>query len=87
MAGVERQRKLKRVELKTGEDPAKLSKQLKAIDNQFSELTHGLTKDNKIGVILDKGAEEYGLILANTAREKGSGLTLDNLEDAMKVQW
>ena len=87
MAGVERQRKLNQVELKTGEDPAKLFEQLKAIDNQFSELTHRLTKDDKIGVILDKGAEEYGLILANTAREKGSGLTLDNLEDAMKVQW
>ena len=60
---------------------------MKAIDNQFSDLTHGLTEDDKIGVILDKGADEYGLILANTAREKGSGLTLDDLEEAMKVQW
>ena len=87
MAGVERQRKLNKVELKAGDDPAKLFEQLKAIDNQFSDLTHGLTEDDKIGVILDKGADEYGLILANTAREKGSGLTLDDLEEAMKVQW
>ena len=87
MAGVERTRKLNQVELKVGEDPAKLFEQVKAIDNQFSELTHGLTKDDKIGIILEKGAEEYGVILANTARDKGSRLTMDDLEEAMIVQW
>ena len=27
------------------------------------------------------------MILANTAREKGTGLTIDDLEEAMKIQW
>ena len=27
------------------------------------------------------------MILANTAREKGSSLLLDDLEEAMKIQW
>ena len=40
MASVERTRKLNQLELKVGEDPVKLFKQVKAIDNQFSELTH-----------------------------------------------
>ena len=27
------------------------------------------------------------MILANTAREKGTGLTVDHLEEAMQIQW
>ena len=87
MAGVERTRNLEQIALKAGANPATLFKQIKAIDNQYCDLTHSLTEDDKIRVVLDKGLDEYGVILANTAREKGSGLTLDNLEEAMKVQW
>ena len=87
MAGVERTRKLGQIALKAGVNPAMLFEKIKAIDNQYCDLAHALTKDDKIGVVLEKGLDEYGVILANTARGKGSGLTLDNLEEAMKVQW
>ena len=87
MARVERTRKLEQIVLKAGENPATLFEQIKAIDNQYCDLMHTLTKNDKIGVVLEKGSEEYGIILANTAREKGSRLTLDALKEVMKVQW
>ena len=87
MTGVERTRKLGKIELKAGANPATLFEQIKAIDNQYCDLTHALTEDDKISVVLKKGSDEYVVILANTAREKGSGLTLDDLKEAMKVQW
>ena len=67
MAGVERTRKLGKIALKAGENPETLFEQIKAIYNQYCELTHVLTKDDKIDVVLEKGSEEYGVILANTA--------------------
>ena len=87
MATVERTRKLNSIRLKKGENLAKLCEQLKAIDNQFSDLTHRLSEDDKIANVLEKASDKYGMILANTAREKGSGLSLDQLEDVMKLQW
>ena len=60
------------MKLSKGEDPAKLFEKLKAIDNQFRDQVHSLTEDDKIAVVLEKGLDKYGAILANTAREKGS---------------
>ena len=54
MATVERTRKLNAIRLKKGENPAKLFEQLKAIDNQFSDLTHKLSEDDKIANVLEK---------------------------------
>ena len=54
MAGVERTRKLGQIALKAGENLATLLKQIKAIDNQYCELTHALAKDDKIGVVFGK---------------------------------
>ena len=87
MAEVERTRKLNQVKSNERENPAKLFEQIKSIDNQFSDLPNKLTEEAKIAVVLEKAANEYGVILANTAREKGTGLTVDHLEQAMKLQW
>ena len=54
MARVERTRKLGQIALKAGENLATLFDQIKAIDNQYCELTHALTKDDKTGVVLKK---------------------------------
>ena len=48
---------------------------------------HALTNNDKVGVVLEKGSDDYGVILANTSKEKGLEITLDNLEEVMKVQW
>ena len=85
MTGVERTRKLGQIAFKAAANTATLFEKIKAIENQCCDLTHALTGDDKIGMVLEKGSEEYGVILANTAREKGSRLTLENLEEAMKV--
>ena len=79
--------KMNALRLSKGEDPAKLFEKLKAINNQFSDLAHALTKDNKIASILERGSDKYGDILANTARKKGSSLTVEHLKEAMKMQW
>ena len=54
MATVERTHKLNSIRLKKGENAAKLFGQLKAIDNQFSDLTHRLSEDDKIANVLEK---------------------------------
>ena len=87
MAVVERTRKMNAVQLNKGADPANLFEQIKSVENQFSDLPQKLTENDKIAVVLEKAAEEYGVILSNTAREKGNHLAMDDLEDAMKIQW
>ena len=78
---------MNRVQLKKGSDPANLFEQIKAMENQFRDLPQKLSEDDKIAAVLEKASDEYGVILANTAQEKGSRLTMDDLEDAMKIQW
>ena len=87
MTIVERTRKLNKVTLSARENPANLFEEIKAIDNQYKMLAHDLTEDDKIAAVLEKAPNEYAVILANTAREKGSALTLDDLEEAMRIQW
>ena len=58
MATVERKQKLNAIKLKKGEVPAKLFEQLKAIDNQFSDLTHRLSEDDKIENVLEKALDK-----------------------------
>ena len=40
--------------LSAGENPENLFEEIKAIDNQFKDLTHGLTGQDKIAAVLDK---------------------------------
>ena len=87
MAVAERTTKLNSTKLNKGEDPARLFEAIKAIDNQYKDLSHKLTEDDKIAIVLGKGKTEYSVILANTAREKGTSLTIDDLEEAMQIQW
>ena len=42
---------------------------------------------DNIVAVLQKASDKYGVILANTAQEKGNHPTMDYLEDAMKIQW
>ena len=87
MAVVERVRKMNALTLGEGENPENLFELIKSIDNQFKDLTHGLTEQDKIAAVLDKGSKDYLIILANTAREKGTSLTMEHLEEAMRIQW
>jgi hypothetical protein len=84
---VERIRKLNKLGLARGENPSKLFEGIKAVDNQFNDLKHKLTEDDKIAVVLEKASADYLIILANTARYKGAGLVLDDLEKSMRIQW
>ena len=87
MAVVERSRKLNVIQLKKGTDPEGLFEQIKSVENQFSDLPQRLSEDDKIAIVLEKALDKYGVILANTACKKETGLTIDNLEEAMKIQW
>ena len=87
MAVVERTRKMNTIKLKKGTDPAHLFELIKSVENQFSDLPQKLTEDKKIAAVFEKASDEYGIILANTARDKGTALTMDDLEESMKMQW
>ena len=45
-----------------------------------------MTEDDKIAAVLSKAPKGYSVILSNTTREKGNSLTLDDLEEAMRIQ-
>ena len=57
------------------------------MENQFCDLAQNLTEDEKSAAVLEIESEEYGVILAYTAQVKGTSLTMDNLEESMKMQW
>ena len=75
------------MKLALGKNPANLLEEIKTIDNQYKNLNHDLLEDEKIAAVLEKALNEYSVILANTAREKGNTLTMDNLETVMRIQW
>ena len=86
MTNVERTQKLNKMKLASGKNPANLSKEIKAIDNKYKNLNHDVLEDEKIAAVLEKASNEYLVMLANTAREKGNSLTMDDLEEAMRIQ-
>eukprot|EP00957_Ditylum_brightwellii_P134809 10278446-Ditylum_brightwellii.AAC.1 len=67
--------------------PSKLINQIKIIENQFSGLNKKMDKKDKIALVLEKAPKGYVGILAITEQEKGSSLTMKNLENAMKTQF
>ena len=87
MAVVERTKKMNAIKLKKGDDPEELFELIKSMENQFSDLPQKLTENKKIAAIFKKTLDNYGIILANTARDKVTGITFDNLEKSMKMQW
>ena len=86
MSIVEQTQKLNSLSIQDNKKPTNLFEGIKAIDNQFKNIGHDLTKDDKIAAVLEKASKGYSVILSNTAQEKGNTLTLDNLEEAMKIQ-
>eukprot|EP00957_Ditylum_brightwellii_P094790 7218090-Ditylum_brightwellii.AAC.1 len=46
-----------------------------------------MDKEDKIALVLEKAPKEYADILAITEQDKGSNLTMKDLEDAMKTQF
>ena len=80
MTVVDQTRNFNNLKMTKGENPANLFEGIKAIGKQYSKLSHNLTEDDKIAAVLERAPAKYLVILANTAREKGNGLTLDDLE-------
>eukprot|EP00957_Ditylum_brightwellii_P153493 11681707-Ditylum_brightwellii.AAC.1 len=67
--------------------PSKLIDQIKTIKNQFSGLNKKIDEEDKIALVLEKAPKEYSGILAIMEQDKGSNLTMKDLEDAMKIQF
>ena len=86
MTVVEQTRKMNGIKLKKGTDPAQLFKLIKSVENQFSDLPQKLTEDKKIAAVFENASDEYRVILANTTRDKGTGLAVDDLEESMVMQ-
>eukprot|EP00957_Ditylum_brightwellii_P179343 13662910-Ditylum_brightwellii.AAC.1 len=46
-----------------------------------------MDEEDKIALVLEKAPTEYAGILASTEKEKGNGLTMDDLEEVMAIQF
>ena len=87
VAGVEMKRKMSNVKMNKYDKPTKLIAQIKAIENQYSGLTKKMDEEDKIALVLEKAPKEYASILAITEEDKGSNLTMKDLEKAMMTQY
>eukprot|EP00957_Ditylum_brightwellii_P083963 6381906-Ditylum_brightwellii.AAC.1 len=87
VATVERKRRLSAIKMNKWDKSAKLFEQFVAIENQFSGMAKVLDVKDQIAVVLEMAPKECASMLANTEREHVSQLTLEQLEEAMTIQF
>ena len=80
---VEMRVRLNQVSMKPNQDPKVLFDQLASIQNAYNDATRDIDPDDLIAVVLEKAPKEYKSILTTEQRNKGTNLTLENLEEAM----
>eukprot|EP00957_Ditylum_brightwellii_P064534 4897294-Ditylum_brightwellii.AAC.1 len=61
--------------------------QIKAIENQFSGVDKKINNKDKIALVLEKASKDDAGILATTVKEKGSAVTMDDLKEAIQIQY
>jgi hypothetical protein len=79
---------LNRVSMKPNGNPAVIFEQISTHQNRYCTATRTIDSEDLIAVMLeDPATEEYSSILQCEQRIRGTGLTVDHLEDTMKEYW
>eukprot|EP00957_Ditylum_brightwellii_P145966 11115609-Ditylum_brightwellii.AAC.1 len=69
------------------ENLEEMFKQIKSIENQYSEMVKKIVEEDKIALVLEKAPLNYAGILATTEKEKANELTMENLKEAIVIQF
>jgi hypothetical protein len=80
---VEMRTRLSQVKMKAEEDPRMLFNQLASIQSAYNDATRKIDPDDLIAVVLEKAPEKYKSILTAEQRNKGTNLTLADLNSCM----
>jgi hypothetical protein len=83
---VELRQMLNKVSMKANSNPAVLFEQVSTIKNRYCAGTRTIDSKDMIAVVLNAANEEYSSILQCEQRIRGTGLTLEHLEETMKDQ-
>ena len=77
---------LNKIEMKEGENPAKLYEQLAAVSNRFWDVG-AIAEVQQIAVILNAAPKTYHEILTGERLRHGNALTVEHLRVAMNLHW
>ena len=80
MSKAEMKQAMRKVTMKSNEDPVTLFTQLSSIEQRFKKT---IDLDDKLAVILEVCPKEYKSVLTTEQRYKGAALTIENLEEVM----
>jgi hypothetical protein len=78
---------LNKVSMKPNSNPAVIFEQISTIKNRYCAGTQTIDSEDLIAVVLDAATKEYSSIMQCEQRIRGTGLTLENLEETMKEYW
>ena len=84
---VELKRDLNRVRMKEKDDPKSLFSQLTEIERKYETDTYSIPPEDLMAVVLEESPSDYVVILTQTLREKKKACTLNDLRDAMQMQY
>ena len=80
MSKVEMRIEINKVSMKANEDPSTLFTQLSSIEVRYKT---AIANEEKMATILSVCPKEYKSVITSEQRYRGSGLTMDHLEEAM----
>ena len=83
----EMMKELINVKLNNEDDPGELFEELYRIKNVYETKSNVVEDDDLIPYVLSAAPAKYHAIITSEMRDKGSNLTLDDLEEAMNDQW
>lgn len=84
MSRVELRHSLNKIQMKKGQDPAKLFEQIFSIQNR-SKIE--IPEEDFVTIILEAASEEYQAVLTTEQTRKGDDLKVSDLEDIMRKHW
>jgi hypothetical protein len=73
--------------MKKGENPAVIFEQISSIKSKFRSASVNIDENDLIAVVQDAANPEYQLVLTAEQRQKGTLLSIQDLESAMTQYW
>jgi hypothetical protein len=87
IAGVEAEKELMKLKMKSKSDPDKYFNKLAVLKNKYRSNANTFNEEKMIAATLAKAPGHYSAVLTQVLREKGENLKLQDMQSALKEQW
>ena len=84
---IELKKSLNQLKLKPGEDPSKLFEDLARLQNRFQSSNYTMDDSEVIATVISAIPAEYTGIITALQVQKGSAMTVDDVETSLKTFW